>query len=84
MPDEPDEPFFAEHIHDALSREPRVRAPELHVTVEHGRARVEGTVATLARKEAIAVVVAEGWPDLEIDDHTTVADFEHDGRIEVV
>ena len=35
MSDEAD-PFLAEHIHDALSRDGRVNAPELRVTVEHG------------------------------------------------
>jgi hypothetical protein len=79
-----DEPFLGEHIHDALGRDPRVSAPELHVTVEHGHVHIDGVVATAARKEAIPTVVAEGWPELEVDDRTTVADFEHDGRIEVV
>jgi hypothetical protein len=54
------------------------------VTVEHGHVHIDGVVATAARKEAIPTVVAEGWPELEVDDRTTVADFEHDGRIEVV
>jgi hypothetical protein len=84
MPGEPDEPFLSEHIHDALGRDARVSAPELRVTVEHGHVHIDGVVATAARKEAIPVVVGEGWPQLAVDDRTTVADFEHDGRIEVV
>ena len=83
MPD-PTEPFLAEHIHDALSRDPRVNAPELRVTVEHGHAHVDGVVATLERKAAVASVVGEGWPDLVVDNRTTVADFTPDGTIEVL
>jgi hypothetical protein len=83
MSDEPD-PFLAEHIHEALSRDERVNAPELHVTVEHGFVHVDGVVATLDRKRAIADVVREGWDELTLDDRTTIADFRPDGRIEVV
>ena len=84
MPGERDEAFLAEHIHDALGRDARVSAPELRVSVEHGHVHIDGVVATAQRKEAIPAVVAEGWPRLEVDDRTTVADFEHDGTIEVV
>jgi hypothetical protein len=78
------DPFLAEHIHEALSRDERVNAPELRVTVEHGFVHVDGIVATEDRKRAIADVVAEGWHELTLDDRTTVADFPPDGRIEVV
>jgi hypothetical protein len=84
MPGEPNAPFVAEHIHDALGRDERVSAPELRITVEHGHVHIDGVVATAARKDAIPLVVAEGWPELVVDDRTTIADFEHDGRIEVV
>jgi osmotically-inducible protein OsmY len=83
MSTDPD-PFLAEHIHEALSRDERVNAPELRVTVEHGFIHVDGVVATDDRKHAIADVVGERWGDLTLDDRTTVADFPHDGRIEVV
>jgi hypothetical protein len=84
MPADPGEPFLAEHVHEALSRDHRVSAPELRVTVEHGHVHVDGVVASAERKAAIADVVREGWPELALDDRTTLADFEHDGRIEVV
>jgi hypothetical protein len=83
MADEAD-PFLAEHIHDALSRDGRVNGPELRVTVEHGFVHVDGVVATQDRKQAIADVVGERWRDLTLDDRTSVADFPPDGRIEVV
>lgn len=83
MSAEPDA-FLAQHIHDALSRDERVNAPELHVTVEHGFVHVDGVVATEDRKRAIADVVGERWAALTLDDRTTVADFPPDGRIEVV
>jgi BON domain len=83
MSAEPD-PFLAEHIHEALSRDERVNAPELRVTVEHGHVHVDGVVATEDRKLAIAEIVAEGWSDLTLDDRTTLADFPPDGRMEVV
>jgi hypothetical protein len=83
MSAEPDA-FLAQHIHDALSRDERVNAPELHVTVEHGFVHVDGVVATEDRKRAIADVVGEGWGELSLDDRTTVADFPPDGRMEVV
>jgi len=78
------DPFLAEHIHEALSRDERVNAPELHVTVEHGFVHVDGVIATEDRKRAIAAVVGEGWGELTLDDRTTVAHFAPDGRIEVV
>jgi hypothetical protein len=83
MSTDPD-PFLAEHIHEALSRDERVNAPELRVTVEHGYIHVDGVVATEGRKHAIAELVGERWADLTLDDRTTVADFPADGRIEVV
>jgi hypothetical protein len=78
------DPFLAEHIHEALSRDERVNAPELHVTVEHGFVHVDGLVATQDRKDAIAAVIGEGWSELTLDDRTTLADFPPDGRMEVV
>ena len=78
------DPFLAEHIHEALSRDERVNAPELRIFVEHGFVHVDGVVATEDRKHAIAEIVAERWPELTLDDRTTVADFPPDGRIEVV
>ena len=78
------EPFLAEHIHEALSRDERVSAPELRVFVENGFVHVDGVVATEDRKEAIAEIVGERWGDLILDDRTTIADFPPDGRIEVV
>jgi hypothetical protein len=78
------DPFLAEHIHEALSRDQRVNAPELRITVEHGYVHIDGIVATEDRKRAIADVVGERWAALTLDDRTTVADFPPDGRIEVV
>jgi len=83
MSSEPD-PFLAEHIHEALSRDERVNAPELRVTVEHGFVHIDGVVATEDRKRAIADIISEGWGELTLDDRTTLADFTPDGRIEVV
>ena len=78
------DPFLAEHIHEALSRDERVNAPELRVTVEHGFVHVDGVVATEDRKDAIAEIITERWSDLTLDDRTTLADFPPDGRMEVV
>jgi len=78
------DPFLAEHIHEALSRDERVNAPELRVTVEHGFIHVDGVVATEDRKDAIAEIITERWSDLTLDDRTTIADFPPDGRMEVV
>ena len=78
------DPFLAEHIHEALSRDERVNAPELRVTVEHGFVHVDGVLATEDRKDAIAEIITERWSDLTLDDRTTLADFPPDGRMEVV
>jgi BON domain-containing protein len=83
MSAEPDA-FLAEHIHEALSRDERVNAPELRVTVEHGFVHVDGVVATEDRKHAISEIITERWSDLTLDDRTTLADFPPDGRMEVV
>ena len=78
------DPFLAEHIHEALSRDERVNAPELRVTVEHGFVHVDGVVATEDRQDAIAEIITERWSDLTLDDRTTLADFPPDGRMGVV
>ena len=84
MVDANTEPFLAEHVHDVLARDERVSAPELTVTVEHGHVHVDGVIATGERKEAIAIVIRESWPELVLDDRTIVADFPPDGAIEVL
>lgn len=68
--------YTQEHIHQALAGDPRVNEPELRVTVVAGRVVITGDVPTEERKRAIPVVVMELYPDVVVDDQTTVvADF---------
>jgi uncharacterized Rossmann fold enzyme len=68
--------YLAAHLQELLARDPRVNEPELDVTIEGERIRVDGVVPTVERREAVAVVLEEACPDLPVDNRTTVADYE--------
>jgi len=76
--------YTAEHVHEALAKDERVNEPELDVQVVDGRVFVTGVVPTDERREAVAEVVRECCPHLEVENRTTVAHYPEGGDTERV
>jgi hypothetical protein len=56
--------YLAGHLHEALLTDARVGEQDLDVHIADDTVHVSGTVATPARREAVAMVIAErapGW-----------------------
>ena len=68
----PVDPYLAEHIRTAFAQDPRVNELGLTVTLVGGRVFVTGTVPTVERREGVATVIAEQFPDLELHNDVTV------------
>ena len=66
------DPYLGERIRTALAQDPRVNELGVQVTIVGHRVFVTGTVATAERQQAIAIVIAEGFPDLDIHNDVTV------------
>jgi osmotically-inducible protein OsmY len=76
------EDYTAAHVQETLARDPRVNEPELEVKVVHGRVFVTGVVPTEGRRTAVADVVRECCPGLEVENRTTVVRHEETGGTE--
>ena len=68
----PSDPYLAEHIRAAFVQDPRVNELGLTVTLVGDRVFVTGTVPTLERRDGIAIIVAEQFPELELHNDVTV------------
>ena len=68
--------YLAAHLQERLASDPRVYEPELIVSVHGDRIVIVGVVPTPERHAAVSAVVREACPDHEIDNRTTVADYE--------
>ncbi len=67
--------YQVQRIREALAHDHRVGELELQVTIRAGKVLVAGTVPTEEVQQAVATVVAETVPGLEVHNHTTVASF---------
>jgi osmotically-inducible protein OsmY len=76
--------YLVARIREALTKDPRVNELELEVTVSEGRVFVSGTVPTPARQRAVADVVRELAPDLDIRNATEVTAATAPPRVETV
>jgi osmotically-inducible protein OsmY len=76
--------YVAAHVQEALARDPRVNEPELEVQVVNGRVFVTGVVPTNERREAIEAVVHDVFPELDVENQTTVARYPEAGEPERV
>jgi BON domain-containing protein len=79
-----DDIYVAEHVHDALATDERVNEPELEVQVLGRRVFVTGVVPTAERHDAVADVVRECCPHLDVENRTTVARYPDAGGTERV
>jgi hypothetical protein len=79
-----DPTYLAAHLQEHLARDDRVHELELRLSVVEARIVVEGVVPTADRQAAVREVLQERCPDREVEDRTTVADYEppdHQERI---
>ncbi|HYG72712.1 MAG TPA: BON domain-containing protein [Actinomycetota bacterium] len=72
---EQNDTYTAEHVREALARDERVNEPELDVQVVDGRVFVTGVVPTDERRSAVADVVRECCPHLEVENRTTIGRY---------
>ena len=68
----PDEPYLAERVRSVLARDSRVNELGIAVDIADGRAVVSGAVASAERRQAIATVMREQFPELELVNDVTV------------
>jgi hypothetical protein len=81
---EPTEAYTVAHVQEHLARDRRVNEPELEVQVIGGTVYITGTLPTEERRAAVADVVRECCPDLDVENRTTVADYPATGETERV
>jgi osmotically-inducible protein OsmY len=70
----PEEPkhYQVQRIREALAHDPRVSELELQVTVRGNKVFIAGSIPTEDRRAAVADVVREAEPDLEVHNQTKV------------
>jgi osmotically-inducible protein OsmY len=76
--------YLMARIRDALAKDPRVNEPELVVAVSGGTVMVSGTVPTEARRQAVADVVHDVAPGMEVRNATEVGPALGEPRVESV
>lgn len=72
--DEPPD-YIAEHLRQALARDPRVGELNLGVTIEGSLVRLTGFVPTPERRDAVSTVAHEALPGYEIRNDITSGDL---------
>jgi osmotically-inducible protein OsmY len=70
--DAPGDPYLSEHIRNAIAQDPDVNELGIAVAVVGTRVFVTGTVATVERRDRIAALIAERFPELEVRNDVTV------------
>ncbi len=76
--------YDAEHIRDALIRDPRVGALDVQVRVVGDALIVTGNVASAKHRDVIGVIVGELAPDARVRNDVTVTDLSEPDGQEVV
>jgi osmotically-inducible protein OsmY len=67
--------YVAEHIRDALRKDPRVGELDVQVRITGNRVFLSGNVATVERQRAITDIVRELLPDIEVSNETTISNL---------
>jgi osmotically-inducible protein OsmY len=75
MTTESQDPYLGERIRTALAQDSRVNELGVQVTLVGSRVFVTGTVATAERQQAVTIVIAEQFPDLEVHNDVTVQEL---------
>lgn len=68
----PETDYLIGRICQALAEDPRVNKQDVRVVIREGRVILIGDTATEERRAAIAAVVAETVPDLEVRNEIAV------------
>ena len=76
--------YDTEHLRDALIHDPRVSELDLHVRMVNATLVVTGNVASAQRRDAIAEVIGELAPDVELRNDVSVTDLSAPSGQEVV
>jgi osmotically-inducible protein OsmY len=64
--------YVAEHVRDALRKDPRVGELDVQVRITGSRVFINGNVATAERKRAITEIVEGLLPDAEVLNETSI------------
>lgn len=72
MSDPSADPYLAERIRTALAQDSRLNELGIQVSLVGNRVFVTGTVATEDRLRAVALVIAERFPELDLQNDVTV------------
>ena len=84
MADEPIDTYDAEHIREALIADPRVNALDVQVSLAGEALVVTGSVPTMERRDAIATVLAELAPGVDVRNDVSLIDLSEPTGQEVV
>ena len=84
MADESMDAYDAEHIREALIADPRINALDVQVSLAGSALLVTGNVPTTERRDAIAAVVAELAPGVDIRNDVSVIDLSEPTGQEVI
>ena len=66
------EPYLAEHVRDALARDPRLSELHVDVTITSGKVVLTGMVGSEERRAHLTTVAKEVLPDREVVNDTTI------------
>ena len=69
------DPYLAEHLKEALTRDPRVGGLGVGVALTEGAVVLTGDVSSPEQRDAIEVVARELMPSYAIRNETTVVDL---------
>jgi osmotically-inducible protein OsmY len=64
--------YVAEHVRDALAKEPRLSELHVEVTITSGKVFLTGTVGSEERRNLLTTLVRALVPDHEVVNHTTI------------
>jgi osmotically-inducible protein OsmY len=64
--------YVAEHVRDALAKEPHLSELHVDVTITPGKVFLTGTVGSEERRTRLTTVVRDLVPDHEVVNHTTI------------
>jgi osmotically-inducible protein OsmY len=67
--------YLVGRLEEALAADARVNALDIHVMVRGGRVHLTGQVTTEERRAAVARVVAELQPELEVHNEVSVLEL---------
>ncbi len=79
---DPTDPYIAEHVKDALARDPRTEGLEIDVVVAGDAIVLRGRVTTEQRREAAGAVIRERFPDCEVQNELIAREFHEPTRAE--